>query len=147
MEFLLEISTEEMPPSHVREGLEQLAEGLARELRSRNLVNRRGECGRIRTFGTCRRLVVSAQLAPRQQDKQEVVLGPPSRVAFDPQGKPTPAAKGFARAQGVDVDSLQVLKTEKGEYAALKRTIQGRSAREVLPVLLPNLISRLLFPR
>ena len=147
MEFLLEINTEEMPPSHVGEGLEQLKSGLARELTSHGLVNRRGECGTIRTFGTCRRLVVSADVIPRQRDREEVVLGPPRKAAFTPEGTPTPAALGFARSQGVDVEVLETRKTDKGEYAAVRRIIQGKSAGEILEDVLPGLISRLSFPK
>lgn len=147
MEFLLEINTEEMPPSHVEDGLEQLRSGLARELVSHGLVNRRGECGTIRMFGTCRRLTVTADVVPRQQDREEVVLGPPRKVAFTPDEKPTPAALGFARSQGVDVSLLETKTTDKGEYAALRRVIRGKGADDILGDVLPGLISRMSFPK
>ncbi len=147
MEFVLEILTEEMPPSHVLEGLAQLEAGLAAELKSNSLVNSRGESGKIRTYGSSRRLILHADLAAQQQDKEDLVTGPPKRAAFTPEGEPTKAAQGFARSQGVEVSALEVVQTDKGEYVALRKVVEGLSAREILARILPGLITRLSFPK
>ena len=147
MEFVLEIKTEEMPSTHVEEGLVQLKAGLSTELKSSGLFGERGESGKIRMYGTCRRLIMHAELAARQQDKEELVTGPPRSAAFSPEGKPTQAAMGFARAQGVSVEALEVVRTDRGEYMALKKVVKGRPAAEVLQRILPGLISRLSFPK
>ena len=86
MEFVLEIKTEEMPPSHVEEGLAQLEAGLSAGLKSNGLVNVRGDSGKIRTYGSCRRLIVHGELAARQQDREDLVSGPPRSAAFSPEG-------------------------------------------------------------
>jgi glycyl-tRNA synthetase beta chain len=147
MELLLEINTEEMPPSHVEEGLNQLESGLAAELRNQGLVNSRGSCGKIRTFGTSRRLIVYADLIERQQDREEIITGPPRAAAFTKDGQPTQAAHGFARSRGVSVEDLQIFATDKGEYVALKKMIQGKAAPEIIQAFLPDLIQRLSFPK
>ena len=68
-------------------------------------------------LGTPRRLVVRVEkLAGSQPDRELVVKGPPASRAFDPQGKPTPAAEGFARSKGISVDKLQVREMEDGKY-------------------------------
>ena len=45
-------------------------------------------------------------VAERQPDLDEEVLGPPARVAFDAAGKPTKAAEAFALKLGLGVDAL-----------------------------------------
>ncbi len=147
MELLLEINTEEMPPSHVEAGLLQLETGLAAELKNQGLVNSRGSSGKIRTFGTSRRMIVHADLVERQQDREEIIVGPPRAAAFTQDGRPTQAAHGFARSRGVDVGDLEVLATDKGEYVALKKLTKGKAAPEILQTVLPGMIQRLSFPK
>lgn len=142
MDFLLEIHTEEMPPSHVKAGLSQLEEKIREELVSQNV-----EVGKVETLGTCRRLVVEGDFAAGQRDREEEVLGPPRAVAFNPDGSPSPAATGFASAQRVDYKELAVIKTERGEYLGIRKVIKGRPTREILTEILPSLISSLSFPK
>jgi len=142
MEFLLEINTEEMPPSHVKTALEQLREKFASELSSSNI-----SVSELRTIGTCRRLVVVGDFAQSQEDREEVIIGPPKAVAFAPDNTPTPAAKGFAKAQGVSVDELQVIKTEKGEYIGIKKIKKGKPAKDILVGIVPQIILSLSFPK
>jgi len=142
MEFLLEVITEEMPSSHVQAGQAQLEEKLAAELRSAHLA-----VVSLKTFGTCRRLIVVGDFARRQDDKEEAVVGPPKTVGLAPDGSPTAAAKGFARAQNVDVAKLEVIPTPRGEYLGIKKTVTGRPAEEILAGLLPGIISSLTFPK
>ncbi|MGQ9672721.1 MAG: glycine--tRNA ligase subunit beta [Candidatus Aminicenantales bacterium] len=142
MELLLEINTEEMPSTHVKAGLAQLEEKLKIELESARLP-----FSALRTFGTCRRLIVVGDIAPRQEAKEEVVVGPPRSLAFSPDGSPTEAAKGFARAQGVALEKLEVMSTPRGEYVGIRKTVQGQAAEEILAQLLPSAIASLSFPK
>ena len=57
------------------------------------------------------------------------------------------AALGFARSQGVPVESLSVVRTAKGEYLGLKRVKKGRTARAILAEILPEVIASLPFPK
>jgi glycyl-tRNA synthetase beta chain len=142
MEFLLEIYTEEMPPSHVRAALSQLREKVKAELLDQNV-----DISRIEACGTCRRLVISGDFAAQQKDVEEEITGPPKAVAYQADGSPAPAAKGFAKSQGIKVSELEVIKTEKGEYLGLKRIKKGRAARDILSEIFPSLISSLSFPK
>jgi glycyl-tRNA synthetase beta chain len=142
MEFLLEILTEEMPPDHVRSGLEQLAGGLGRELASAQIAVRE-----LKTYGTCRRLIVRADLAEAQDGKERIIVGPSRAVAYAADGTPTPAALGFARSQGVGLDALEIVRTEKGEYLARRKAEAGRPASDILAALLPGLIASLSFSK
>jgi glycyl-tRNA synthetase beta chain len=142
MEFLLEIMTEEMPSSHVQAGQAQLEEKLRAELESARLA-----VASLKTYGTCRRLIVVGDFARRQGDKGEVVIGPPKAIGLAPDGSPTAAAKGFARAQNVDVAKLEVIPTPRGEYLGVKKTVTGKPAEEILAGLLPGIIGSLAFPK
>ena len=59
----------------------------------------------------------------QQQEREEEVAGPPVRVAFAADGKPTKALEGFARTNGVSVDDVYRITTEKGEYVAVRKRI------------------------
>jgi len=142
MEFLLEIGTEEMPSAHVKAGLAQLEERLRAGLLAAHIP-----VAALQTFGTCRRLVVVGDFAPRQEDREEVHIGPPKSIGFTQDGLPTDAAKGFARAQGVSIEKLEVIQTPRGEYLGVKETVCGRPADEILAELLPGLIASLSFPK
>ena len=75
------------------------------------------------------------------------ITGPPLRVAYDEEGRPTKAAFGFAKKQDVTVDDLTSIKTEKGEYLFVKRTIPGRPTREILSEILPAVLSTISWPK
>jgi glycyl-tRNA synthetase beta chain len=141
-EFLLEIYTEEMPAAHIKAGLAQLEEGLKKELAAHEV-----ELAELKTYGTNRRLVVFGLLAPAQQDREELIIGPPRKVAFDEQGQPTPTLRGFARAKGIPVKELEVIQTEKGEYVGTRKKIKGRPTSQLLAEIIPSLISSLSFPK
>jgi len=142
MEFLLEITAEEMPSSHVKAALEQLKEKIEAEL-----VPARLSTAPLKTYGTCRRLVVLGDFAAKEDDQEDVVTGPPQKVAFNSDGTPGPAAKGFAKSQGLNVEDLEVIKTEKGDYLGYKKIRRGRSSQDILATVLPRIISSLSFPK
>jgi glycyl-tRNA synthetase beta chain len=138
-DLLLEIGTEEIPAAFLTRAIESLT-GRAEAA----LAEARLDAERVRVLGTPRRLVLSvARLADRQPDLEERVVGPPARAAFDDAGKPTQAAVGFAKRNGVPVESLERAEVEgkKGEYVVCTRREPGKPAAEVLPALLGRLIA------
>jgi glycyl-tRNA synthetase len=140
-DLVFEIGTEELPAGDVDSAIGQLAE-LAPKLFTEARLDHRN----VRVVGTPRRLAVYVeQLAPAQSDVEKLVRGPAASVAFDADGKPTRAAEGFARAQGVPVQALQVRDFDGKQYATAVRVEQGRPACEVLSELLPKLIASLRF--
>ena len=86
-------------------------------------------------------------LLDRQPDKVEEILGPPVKVAVDAEGKYTRAAESFAQKNSARLEDLTRTTTPKGEYLALRKTTQGRSAQEILPEILPAAILGLSFPK
>jgi glycyl-tRNA synthetase len=143
LDLLLEIGTEELPAGDLALALEQLA-GLAPQM----LDEARLRYESLRVLGTPRRQAVLVRgLAPRQPDRTVEVQGPPAKVAFDKAGKPTRAAEGFARSQGVAVDDLRVQAEGNRSYVVATKAEEGRPAGEVLSEALPELIAGLRFPR
>ena len=142
MEFLLEINVEEMPISHVGAALADLREKFSRDLGAAKIQPRE-----LRTYGSSRRLVVVADIPEGQEDRGEFVTGPPKTAAYAADGTPTQAALGFARARGIDVGRLEVIKTEKGEYVGFRKTAKGKTSAEILPMIIPQIIGSLSFPK
>lgn len=142
-ELLFEIGTEEIPSVYMPDALRDLGEVAGRLLREARLSFKR-----IRTLGTPRRLTLHVQgLAEKQTDEVREVVGPPKAAAYDKEGKPTAAALGFARAQGIPVEQLEIRATERGDYVVARKKDKGSKTTEVLPSLLPKIITSLTFPK
>jgi glycyl-tRNA synthetase beta chain len=141
--FLLEIGVEELPVSFLHSALDAmpaLAKGLFDRARIAATV---GET----KYGTARRLVLFAELAERQSDLSEEVLGPPKAIAFAPDGSLTKAALGFAKKQAIDASALRLIETEKGGFVGFSRSEKGRATAEILPAIVADLCKQIPFPK
>ena len=142
LSFILEIGVEEFPA--------RFLPGLEKELRER-FSAAFAETGvrfeSLEVVATPRRSAVMAQLAPNSERREELVMGPPVRVAYDANGNPTKAAEGFAKTQGVPMDALFRETTDKGEYLAARKTVGGEATAEVLARTCPAIIEALPFPK
>jgi glycyl-tRNA synthetase beta chain len=156
--FLLEVGCEEIPARVLRDAEKNLGERVEATLSEARLlrdnvppfetdttVSRELAVG---TYSTPRRLVVHIPaLLARQPDRVEEILGPPVKVAVDAAGKYTRAAESFAQRNSARLEDLTRALTAKGEYLALRKTTQGRSAQAILPEILPSAILGLSFPK
>ena len=142
-ELFLEIGTEEIPAGFLPRAMADMTSLITRELESARIP-----FGGIRTLATPRRLaLVVTGVEAEQPDAEITALGPAKNIAFGPDGNPTKAAEGFARGQGVDVATLQVVTTDKGEYVAAVKKETGRPTAELLPAILPRLIGTIPFKK
>ena len=142
-DMLLEIGTEEMPAADVEAAIRQLSELTPALLQELNLDHTG-----VQVVGTPRRLAVLVKnLAAQQPDLVRTVKGPPAEKAFDPDGKPSPAAVGFARSRGIDVKQLKSVDMDGGKYMAAEIHESGRSVFEVLPEKLAGLVASLRFEK
>ncbi len=141
--FLLEIRTEEIPAAALpgaRRQLEELFDVRLREAGFSDLE--------VTARSTSRRLsVVVRNLPSRQPDRTEELTGPPSRVAVDADGKPTPAGEGFARKVGLPFAELGRIETDKGEYLAATVVHEGRATADILAEVVPGVVGALRFPK
>jgi len=141
--FVFEIGSEELPATDVTSALAQL-----RELAPKMLKDARLEYNSIECFATPRRQgFLVRDLAPQQTPLDSMVRGPATKAAFDKDGKPTKAAEGFARGQGVDVNDLIKVEEKGNQYVYAKKHDAGKPAGEVLSTLLPELVAALKFEK
>jgi glycyl-tRNA synthetase beta chain len=142
-DFVLEIGAENIPASYVPPAIEQLRADAAAML-----ARTRIDYGEIYATGTPRRLALVVRgLAAKQSPGEEVVTGPPASRAFGADGRPTPAAEGFARAQGMEVSKLERIDTPRGEYLGVRKKLEQRASAVVLKDELPALVTGLKFPK
>lgn len=134
-QFLLEVGTEELPADFVDGAIKQWQTRLPKTLDEQFITP-----DTIKLYGTPRRLTILIQGLPKQQlDREEEIKGPPAQAAFK-DGKPTKAAEGFARKQGVELDSLEVRDTDKGQFVFVVKKISGRPVTDILTELIPQWI-------
>ncbi len=142
-ELLMEIGTEEVPAGFLPDASAEL-----KALCEQRLQEERLAYDSVHTYATPRRLVLHVEgLGEQQAELNESVIGPPRSVAYDGEGKPTKAAVGFARNQGVAVEDLTIATTAKGEYLCAVKKAEGRPTPEILQSLLPQLVKSLHFPK
>jgi len=139
--LLFEIGVEELPASYVETALELLPDLFRKRLQQLRLAH-----GSVHAYGTPRRLaVVVDQLAARQADLSEQLVGPPARVAFDKQGQPTKAAEAFAAKIGCELAQLKTVDTPKGAYLTGTRCEQGREVMALLGPMLSEICGAIPF--
>lgn len=138
-DLVLEIGVEEIPPQQLGELAEQLRVATQEGLREEHLPYQG-----LSLYYTPRRLTIFISgLDEQQSDAVEEIKGPPKVVAFDTQGRPTPAALGFCRSHDAKPEDLIVKALPEGEYCFLQARLAGRPTGEVLLTLLPKVIAKM----
>lgn len=142
-QLLFEIGTEEIPASYIRPALAFLEQAVQEKFRELGL-----SFGWVRSAGTPRRLTLAVDdVQDEQPTRLQEHIGPAKQAAFAADGQPTKAALGFARSKGVAVEDLQIISTAKGEYVMAAEEIKGKTAAELLPALLEELVRAIPFPK
>ncbi len=142
--LLLEIGCEELPSSFVDAALDALPDLARTRLSALRITH-----DEVRALGTPRRLtLVVHEVAAKQSDLDEDVIGPPETAAFK-DGKPTKAAETFAQKLGIALDALVVrdVTTQKkpGRYVVGRRVEKGRESVELLGPMLAELCAAIPF--
>jgi len=141
--LLLEIGTEEIPAGYITPALDALSASLLQKL-----TDARIDHGSAEVYATPRRLAVKVEsVADKQKSVQSEVIGPPAKVGFDDQGKPTTAALKFAEKVGVPVKKLLAKETSRGAYLAAVVRQRGVATRTLLKEILPQVILSIPFPK
>lgn len=141
--LLVEIGCEEIPARMIPAGAAELAARLTAILDGAGLAR-----GEATAWGGSRRLAVSvAEVDGGTSGGEERVLGPPAAAAFGPDGRPSKAAEGFARKQGIEAAALERVETEKGVYAGFRKVVPGKTVAEILAAALPRAVATMPFPK
>lgn len=126
--YLLEIGTEEIPAGLIAPAYNYLKEKFISLLESNNIAYES-----IVSDGTPRRLFVYIKGLPeKQDDREEIVLGPPASIAFEKNGGLTKAGQGFARSKGIDEKDISRATTEKGDYLKGIKKIKGIHVKDFI---------------
>ncbi len=141
--LLVELGTEELPPTALQSLGLAFRDGIVEGLKHRELGH-----GDVQWFATPRRLaIIVEQLVLRSTEKTVEISGPPLEQARDAQGNWSAAAAGFARKQGVEPEALQTIDTPRGQRLGLRTTVPGLSAAESLNAIIHESIQKLPIPR
>jgi len=146
--LLVELFTEELPPKALKKLGEAFADGIAAGLSSRDFL---GAGSTVTGFATPRRLAVSITgvraIAPDKAFKEKLL---PVNLAFDADGKPTPALVGRLKAKQLSHIDLTTLtrendgKTESLYYAAVAK---GGPLAAALQGALDDVLAKLPIPK
>ena len=140
--LLIELGTEELPPKALRKLAEAFAENFTQELTKAELA-----FARVEWFAAPRRLALKVhQLATTQHDKQVEKRGPAVSAAFV-DGKPTQAAVGWARSNGIEVEQAERLVTDKGEWLIHRATVAGQATKQLIAAMTTTALAGLPIPK
>ncbi|MCP3943707.1 MAG: glycine--tRNA ligase subunit beta [Desulfobacteraceae bacterium] len=141
--LLIEIGCEEIPAGYIIPALTAFKNNIIAAL-----TKARIDHGGAKILGTPRRLtLVVTNVAPAQTPKTVTISGPPEKVGFDENGKPSIAAQKFAAKAGIGVDDIIVSDTAKGRYltAVVEETCESSVA--ILEKMMAKQILAIPFPK
>jgi len=140
-DFLFEIGTEELPAKQ----LEKLQDSLYSELLAQLKQAQLSFAGTAEVFATPRRLaILLPNLQMQQQDQLIERKGPSKASAYDASGMKSKAYEGFIRSfASADSAEFEERNTEQGTFIFAKKKVPGKSAKELLPGLIANVLDAL----
>ncbi len=137
--LLIEIGVEELPAIPFLKELQHIDKKWSDILEKNRLL-----CD-FEFFYTPRRMVLwHREFLVKQEDSVEELIGAPKNIAFK-DGKFTPAALGFAKKCGANVEELEFKDLGKGEVLYYKKELKGSSANTLLNDMVNEFISSLSF--
>lgn len=142
-DFLVEIGTEELPPKALSTLSKSFQAGVVSGLKKELLGH-----SQVASFATPRRLaLLVSDLDEKQKDRNTDKFGPAIKAAFDSEGKPTPAALGFAKSCGVEVSQLATAKKDGIEKLSYSSSKLGKPTEELLPAIVDAALAKLPIPK
>ena len=138
-DLLIEIGTEELPPTTLNKLSTAFYNGVKEGLEKADL-----SFTEIKKFAAPRRLaLVVSDLEVQQKDKKVERRGPAIAAAFDEEGCPSKAAEGFARSCGVKVEDLEKLETDKGAWLNFKTEQKGSATQNLIADIVQSSLDKL----
>lgn len=138
-DFLVELGTEELPPTALKKLMQAFGKGIESGLKSNDLP-----FDKVETFASPRRLTTIVRgLAEQTPEKEVVVWGPPAKIAFDGDGNPSKAALAFAKKNGTEVDQLKTENDGKADKLVFRTSAGGQASVELLPAIVETSLQAL----
>jgi glycyl-tRNA synthetase beta chain len=143
--LLIEIGTEELPVKALPELAQALFDGVLAGFEKRGILVERIAA---KSLYTPRRLaVLLPHVASEQPEQRSESFGPYLNVALDANGEPTPALKGFAQKNGLEVAQLERTTDAKGERFVARSVKPGASTASLLPAILADAVKAMPIPK
>lgn len=140
-DLLIEIGCEELPPKSLSKLGQALFNGFVNQLQKAQLSF---DAANSHAYYTPRRLaILISNVAGSQPDQVTERKGPAVVAAFDADNQPTKAALGFARSVGKQVEELDTLKTDAGEWLYCRVEKPGQALNVLLFPMLETALAAL----
>lgn len=141
--LLIEIGAEEIPAGYILPALTAFCDRVTAALTGARINH-----GKTAVFGTPRRLALMVEDVQACQTPQKTTLmGPPQRIGFDKEGKPTLAGIKFAEKAGISPENIVITDNGKGPYLSAVIEESCLPAEAILEGVLPELIQAIPFPK
>ncbi|MCX7957042.1 MAG: glycine--tRNA ligase subunit beta [Endomicrobia bacterium] len=141
-DFLIEVYTEELPPSCIEEIKNQSGE-LLNDIFNKNRVDYKT----FKIYVTPVRIVIYVE-SVNEFTKKEIqeIIGPSINVGIK-NGEFTLAAIGFAKKYNVELKDLFIKETEKGKFLCIKKFLGGESFKKSIENIFNDYIKSIKFPK
>ncbi|ACN15902.1 GlyS [Desulforapulum autotrophicum HRM2] len=141
--LLIEIGAEEIPAGYILPALTSFCDRVTAALTGARINH-----GKTAVFGTPRRLALMVEDVQACQAPQKTTLmGPPQRIGFDNEGKPTLAGVKFAEKAGIVPEEIIITDNGKGPYLSAVIEESCLLTEAILEGVLPELIQAIPFPK
>ena len=141
--LLLEIGTEELPPTAAKNLSDTLASYVSTQLSETGFTY-----NKVTPYVTPRRLAfIITETNDQQPDQNIERKGPAVAAAYNDKGEPSKAALGFAKSCGVEIQDLETLESDKGAWLYFKSMTAGKSLQQVLPEIIEQGLNKLPIPK
>lgn len=146
LDFLFELGTQELPPKALKNlsnALEADVTAGLKELFGKDAAAMLGN-SEIKSYAAPRRLAIVIKSLPTEVPGSVFVMqGPPARIAFDGDGKPTKALEGFARKCGTTVEQLE----EINGKMHFSKEVPAKPISNELPAIIEEALGKLPIPK
>lgn len=142
-DFLVELGTEELPPKALLGLSKAFTQGIEVGLKALNLG-----FDSIKPFAAPRRLAVLVSGLDETTPTEELVIwGPPVKVAYDAEGKPSKAAQAFAAKNNIALDELVTENDGKADKLVCRAQAGGESTVSLLEEVVKQSLAKLPIPK
>ena len=141
--LLIELVTEELPPTSLRDLSEKFGQLIAQGLLEKNII----ELSDIKVYATPRRLGVKVlNVAEKSKDEKKLIKLMPAKIGFNEANEPTQALVKKLQSLNERAEAIQkiIKKDEKNqEVLFIEKKISGESLEDVLSEIIDNSINKL----
>ncbi len=139
--YLLEILHEEIPASFVDVAVKYLKNETEKQLNINNITYET-----VKSMATPRRLTIHiVNLEDQQKNVDQLVTGPPAKIAFNDDGSISAVGLKFVESKGLDISTVTKTSTPKGEYLQAVKKSEGIKTDQVLASFIPSMIKDIPF--